>query len=159
FLMPLRNSSVWIRSSTGNAFGDSNDPFASFYFGAFGNNWVDKGDFSRYREYYSFPGARLNEIGANNFVKSMVEWDLPPVRFRNVGNTMLYANWARLALFSGALAANLGNARAYVDAGAQIDVRLVLFTYTKSTLSAGFGVARDRAGHTGSEAMISLKIY
>jgi hypothetical protein len=159
YLTPLRNSSVWLRSSAGKAFGDTNDPFANFYFGAFGNNWVDKGDFSRYREYYSFPGAHLDQLGGSNFVKSMVEWDLPPIRFRSAGNTMLYCNWARLALFSGAMATNLENARGYVDAGAQIDLRLVLFTYTKSTLSAGFGAARDRAGHTGTEAMVSLKIY
>jgi hypothetical protein len=159
FLMPLRNSSLWIRSSAGKAFGDSNDSFANFYFGAFGNNWVDKRDFSRYREYYSFPGAHLNEIGANNFVKSMAEWDLPPIRFRSLGNTAFYCNWARVALFSGALAANLDHARAYVDAGAQIDFRLVFFTYANSTLSAGFGAARDRAGHTGTEAMFSLKIF
>jgi hypothetical protein len=159
FLTPQRNSSVWFRSSAGKAFGDATDPFANFYFGAFGNNWVDKGDFSRYREYYSFPGAHLDQLNANNFVKSMVEWDLPPVRFRSMGGTMFYCNWARLALFSGALATNLDNPRAYVDAGAQIDLRLVLFTYTKSTLSAGFGAARDHAGHTGTEAMLSLKIY
>lgn len=159
FLTPWRNSSVWVRSSAGKAFGDSNDPFANFYFGAFGNNWVDKGDVSRYREYYSFPGAHLDQIGANNFVRSMVEWDLPPVRFRDLGTTAFYCNWARLAMFSGALATNLDHARAYVDAGAQIDLRLVLFTYTKSTLSAGFGAARDRAGHTGTEAMVSLKLY
>lgn len=159
FLTPLRNSSVWVRSSAGKAFGDSADPFANFYFGAFGNNWVDKGDFSRYREYYSFPGVHLDQLGANNFVKSMAEWDLPPIRFRSVGTSALYCNWARIALFSGAMAANLDRARGYVDAGAQVDLRLVLFTYTKSTLSAGFGAARDRAGHTGTEAMLSLKIY
>jgi hypothetical protein len=159
FLTPLRNSSVWIRSSAGKAFGDSNDPFANFYFGAFGNNWVDKGEFSRYRDYYSFPGAHLNQLGANNFVKSTLEWDLPPVRFRSLGNTTFYFNWARLALFTGAMAANLDHARGYVDAGLQADFRLVLFTHVKSTLSAGFGAARDREGHTGTEGMISLKLY
>jgi hypothetical protein len=159
FLTPLRNSSIWIRSSTGKAFGEAADPFANFYFGAFGNNWVDKGDFSRYREYYSFPGAHLNQLAANSFVKSIAEWDLPPLRFRDLGTTAFYFNWARLALFSGALAANLDRPRGYVDVGAQVDLRFVLFTYTKSTLSAGFGLARDHAGHTGTEAMVSLKLY
>jgi hypothetical protein len=161
FLLPLRNSSVWIRSSAGGAFGNASDPFANFYFGGFGNNWVDKGDFSRYREYYSFPGVHLDQIGGTSFAKSLAEWDLPPVRFRSAGTTAFYANWARLAVFTGALAANPGDGRlrGYVDAGAQIDVRLVLFTYTKSTFSAGFAAARDRAGHTGTELMFSLKLY
>jgi hypothetical protein len=152
---------LWIRSSAGKAFGAATDPFSSFYFGGFGNNWIDKGNFSRYREYYSFPGVHLNQLGASGFAKSMVEWDLPPVRFRSLGTTAFYANWARFSLFTGALASSLGDdrLRGYVDTGAQVDVRLVLFTYTKSTFSTGFAAARDRAGHSGSELMFSLKIY
>ena len=161
FLLPVRNSSLWIRSSAGKAFGAASDPLSSFYFGGFGNNWIDKGNFSRYREYYSFPGVHLNQLGASGFAKSMVEWDLPPARFRSLGTTAFYANWARLSLFTGALASSLGDdrVRGYVDTGAQVDVRLVLFTYTKSTFSTGFAAARDRAGHTGTELMFSLKIY
>jgi hypothetical protein len=161
FLLPLRNSSLWIRSSAGGAFGDENDPFANFYFGAFGNNWVDKGDFSRYREYYSFPGVHIDQIGANSFVKSLAEWDLTPLHFRNLGSTKLYCNWARLALFTGGLAANPASDQrsGYGDAGAQIDVRMVLFSQVKSTFSTGFAAAHDRSGHTGTEFMASLKIY
>ena len=161
FLLPLRNSSLWIRSSTGKAFGDANDPVGNFYFGAFGNNWVDKGDFSRYREYYSFPGVKINQIGANSFAKALGEWDLPPVHFRDLGSTMVYCNWVRLALFSGALGANPASSlrSGYVDGGAQIDFRLVLFSQVKSTFSTGFSASRDDTGHTGRELMFSLKIY
>lgn len=161
FLTPIRHSSIWVRSSAGKAFGDSGDPFSSFYFGAFGNNWVDKLDYSRYREYYSFPGVKLNQLGARSFAKSLVELNLPPVRFRQAGSTMAYVNWARLSLFSGALAANPGGerGRGYVNAGAQLDFRLVFFSYAKSTFSAGFAAARDRAGHTGTQVMFSLKLF
>jgi hypothetical protein len=161
FLLPLRNSSLWIRSSAGKAFGDANDPFANFYFGAFGNNWVDKGDFNRYRQYYSFPGVKIDQISANSFAKSQGEWDLTPVHFRNLGSTVLYCNWARLALFSGALGSNpASNQRSgYVDGGAQIDFRLVLFSQVKSTFSTGFAASHDDSGHTGHELMFSLKIY
>jgi hypothetical protein len=161
FLLPLRNSSLWIRSSAGAASGNASDPFANFYFGAFGNNWIDKGDFSRYREYYSFPGAKIDQIGAKSFAKSQAEWDLTPLHFRNLGTTKVYSNWARLALFTGALGANpLGNQRTgHVDGGAQIDFRLVWFSQVKSTFSSGFAAARDDAGHTGTELMFSLKIY
>lgn len=161
FLLPLRNSSFWIRSSAGRAFGNASDPFANFYFGAFGNNWVDKGDFSRYREYYSFPGVAIDQIGAKSFAKSLAEWDLPPVHFRDLGSTKLYCNWGRLALFTGALGTNPDGdrLRGYVDGGGQVDLRLVLFSQVKSTLSTGFAAARDRAGHTGTEFMVSLKLY
>ncbi len=161
FLLPLKNSSLWIRSSAGKAFGNANDPFANFYFGAFGNNWVDKGDFSRYREYSSFPGYEINQVGAQSFAKSLVEWDLTPLHFRNLGTTKLYSNWARLALFSGALGANpfSDQRTGHVDGGAQVDFRLVWFSQMKSTFSAGFAAAHDSAGHTSTEYMFSLKIY
>lgn len=161
FLTPFRNSSLWVRSSAGRAFGNSSDPFANYYFGGFGNNWVDKGDFSRYRAWYSFPGVRLNAIGAHDFVKTMVEWNLPPVRFRAAGGTRLYFNWARLSLFSGVLGANPGSAAqraGYLDAGAQLNLRLVWFTYLNSTFSVGVAAARDPNGRISSEKMISLKI-
>jgi WD40 repeat protein len=160
FLLPLRNSSLWLRGSAGRAFGNESDPFANFYFGAFGNNWIDKGEISRYREYYSFPGAQINEIGAQSFVKGQAEWDLTPLHFRDLGSTKLYFNWARLALFTGGLLANPGtNQSGYGDVGGQIDVRMVAFSQIKSTISTGFAAAHDRSGHTGTEFMFSLKIY
>jgi hypothetical protein len=161
FLLPLRNSSLWIRSSAGGAFGAASDPFANFYFGAFGNNWVDKGNISRYREYYSFPGVAIDQIGANSFAKGMAEWDLTPLHFRDLGTTKLYSNWARLALFTGGLAANPASSdhSGYADAGAQLDFRLVLFSQVKSTFSTGFAAAHDRSDHTRTELMFSLKIY
>lgn len=161
FLLPLRNSSLWIRSSAGRAWGNQSDPFANFYFGAFGNNWIDKGEISRYREYYSFPGVHIDQIGAQSFVKSLAEWDLTPLHFRNLGSTKLYCNWARLALFTGGLAANPGTDQqsGYADAGGQIDLRMVLFSQIKSTVSTGFAAAHDRTGHIGTEFMFSLKIY
>ena len=160
FLLPLRNSSLWLRSYAGRAFGNQSDTFANFYFGAFGNNWIDKGEISRYREYYSFPGAQLDEIGAQSFAKGQAEWDLTPIHFRDFGSTKLYFNWARLALFTTGLWANPGaNQSGYADVGGQVDVRMVAFSQIKSTLSTGFAAAHDRAGHTGTEFMFSLRIY
>ena len=161
FLLPLRNSSLWLRSYAGRAFGNQSDPFANFYFGAFGNNWIDKGEISRYREYYSFPGAQIDEIGAQSFVKGQAEWDLTPLHFRDLGSTKLYFNWARLALFTTGLGTNFGTDQqsGYADAGGQIDVRMVAFSQIKSTISTGFAAAHDRTGHTATEFMFSLKIY
>ena len=161
FLLPLRNSSLWLRSSAGKGFGDPSDPFANFYFGAFGNNWIDKGDFSRYRYYYSFPGFKIDQIAAQSFAKSLAEWDVKPLHFRDLGTTKLYSNWARLALFTGALGADpAGKQRTgYFDAGGQVDFRLVWFSQIKSTFSTGFAAGRDSNRKTGHEFMFSLKIY
>ena len=56
---------------------------------------------------YSFPGAELNEIGGRNFVKSTIEWNLPPWRFRRAGTPGFYATWMRPAVFVDGLATNL----------------------------------------------------
>lgn len=160
-LAPLRNSAFWVHASAGKSFGDNTNPFAQFYFGGFGNNYVDRDTISRYREFYSFPGVRLNEIPATSFGKITGEWNLPPLRFRRVGTTALYLNWARLSLFSTGLFTNFANAPArkqYADFGSQLDFRIVLFTYLNTTLSAGYAGAADNTGRVTTEYMISLKI-
>jgi hypothetical protein len=161
FLLP-RNSAFWLRTAAGKSIGNPDVPFANFYFGAFGNNYIDHGEANRYRDYYAFPGTGIDAIGANSFGRLMGEWNLPPVRFRRFGSTALYVNWARLNLFSSGLFTNITNAAqrgAYADLGAQLDFRLVLFSYLNSTLSGGYAVARDQYGHTTPEYMVSLKIH
>lgn len=161
FLTPLRNSPVWLRTTAGKSFGDRQSPFASYYFGGFGNNWVDHQEISRYREYYAFPGVRLNEIGATDYSKTTVEWNLPPKRFADFGTTSLYCNWARLSLFTGMLAGNLarpGERQLFGNVGAQLDVKLVLASYLNATFSVGMAAAQDRTGRRTSELMVSLKL-
>jgi len=161
FLLPIHNSPIWIHGSAGKSFGDRSQPFANFYFGGFGNNWVDRRDISRYRDYYSFPGVELNELGGTSFAKGMVEWNLPPVRFKHAGVAYLYCNWTRLSLFSSALATNFGSAAdrgRYANVGAQLDFRIVLFSYLNSTFSLGYAIARDDKKNSSGEFMISLKL-
>jgi hypothetical protein len=161
-LLPLNHSSLWLRTAAGKAFGDSTNPFANFYFGAFGNNYVDHLSINRYREFYSFPGVPLNQIGATSFAKVGGEWNLPPVKFRKVGTTWLYLNSARMSLFSSGLFTNFGSAplrKSYADVGSQLDFRVVLFTYLNGTLSGGYAGATDGSGRISAEYMISLKIF
>lgn len=149
-ILPIPHSSVWLRSSAGKSFGDRDNPFANFFFGAFGNNWVDYQDAHRYREYYAFPGLDLNEAGGTSFGKATAEWDLPPLRFRAAGVPSLYANWARLALFTSQLRTG---GRNYHDLGAQVDLSLVLFSNLESMFSVGYA----KAGRS-NEVMASLKL-
>ncbi len=161
FLTPLRNSPVWIRSSTGKSFGDRTQPFANFFFGGFGNNWIDHQGVSRYREYYSFPGVELNQIGATDFAKTLVEWNLPPKHFRHLGATYLYCNWARLTLFSGVIGGNLASSpdrRIVGNAGMQLDFKVVISSYLNTTFSVGGAATQDRNGRRSQELMISLKL-
>ena len=159
--VPLDHSSVWLRSAVGVAAGPREDPFANFFFGAFGNNWVDHGNEKRYREYYAFPGADLNEISGRTFVRSTVEWNIPPVRFRNAGTPGLYVTWLRPAVFAGMLTTNpeaeafrhvLGNA------GAQLDVQITALSTLDMMLSVGGAVAFERGFAPRREFMISFKV-
>ena len=159
--VPAGHSSIWVRTAAGFSPGRRDQPFANFYFGAFGNNWVDHRDEKRYREAYSFPGAALNEIAGRTFLKSMIEWNLPPLRFRRAGRPGFYASWARPSVFVGALATNLdaGAARrSLTDAGAQIDFRFGLLSTLELTLSAGGAVAFEDGRAPRREAMLSVKI-
>jgi hypothetical protein len=159
--VPLDHSSVWLRSAGGAAAGPRQDPFANFFFGAFGNNWVDHGNEKRYREYYAFPGADLNEVSGRTFVRSTVEWNIPPVRFRNAGTPGLYVTWLRPAVFAGVLTTNpeaeefrhvLGNA------GAQLDVQITALSTLDMMLSVGGAVAFERGFAPRREFMISFKV-
>ena len=108
--LPIGHSSVWFRQSAGFSPRDRDQPFANFFFGGFGNNYVDHGDEKRYRDYDSLAGAEINEIGGRNFVKSAVEWNLPPWRFARLGTPGFYATWLRPAIFVTGLATNLDDA-------------------------------------------------
>jgi hypothetical protein len=108
--LPLGHSSVWLRSAAGFSPQPLDEPFANFYFGGFGNNYLDHGEEKRYREVESFPGAEINEIGGRNFLRSTLEWTLPPWRFSRVGTPGAYLSWLRPAVFVSALVTNLDDA-------------------------------------------------
>jgi hypothetical protein len=160
FLLP-HNSAFWLRASAGKSLGNFDSPFASYYFGAFGNNYVDHGTIDRYRDYYSFPGVAIDAISARSFGKLLGEYNLPPMRFRELGTTWAYVNWARLTFFSSGLVTNFTSApgRDYFgNIGTQLDFRIVLFTYLNTTLSGGYAAAADHNGHVSTEYMVSLRI-
>jgi hypothetical protein len=153
FLLPLDHSSLWLRTAAGKSFGDRDNPFANFFFGAFGNNYIDYQEVRRYRDFYSFPGLDLNEVGGVNFGRLTAEWTLPPMRFRRVGVPSLYTNWARVALFS----SGLRTGQTIYDIGAQLDFSLVMFSNLESTFSVGYATAMQK-GRDSHEVMVSLKL-
>jgi hypothetical protein len=159
--LPLDHVSIWLRAAAGYSPAHRSEPSANFYFGGFGNNWVDHQEVHRYREYYSFPGLELNAVGGTNFAKMMLELDLPPVRFRHFGLPNLYCTWAWLTLFTTGLITNVddaANAPKAADLGAQLDFKLVLFSGLSSTLSLGYAVAFQENQHLAREFMVSLKL-
>src|SRR5262249_59318720 len=85
YALPWEHSSLWLYSAAGVGGGKAFNPLAYYYFGSFRNNYVDNGEVKRYRDYDSFPGFRIDEIAAKNFVRSVLEWNLPPRRCSDVG--------------------------------------------------------------------------
>jgi hypothetical protein len=159
--LPIPHSSIWFRSAAGFSPQDAAEPFSNFYFGGFGNNYVDHLDEKRYREYYALPGAQLNEIGGRNFAKTAVEWNLPPLRFARAGTPGFYLTWMRPAIFAGGLVTNMDSGqlrRTVSHVGGQLDFRLNMLSMLDLTLSVGGAVAYERATDPRREAMISLKI-
>jgi len=161
FALPLGNSSVWLYNSAGVANGNRDNSLASFYFGAFGNNYVDDGEIKRYREFDSFPGFEIDEIAGRDFGKSVLELNLPPIRFEEVGSPGFYLGWARPAIFVGALAAKPADGserRTVYNAGAQVDLRFTVLSRLDMTLSFGYAAGFEDGSKLGDEWMLSLKI-
>ncbi len=156
-----RHSSIWLRHAAGFSPNEREEPLANYFFGGFGNNWVDRGAVKQYRTYYSFPGVEINEIGGVNFVRSMVEWSLPPLRFKRLGIPMLYASWARLALFTTGIVTNVDHEstrQTVGNVGGQMDIRLELLSHLRMTFSIGYAGAFTKDRKPSDELMVSLKV-
>ncbi|MGE5169321.1 MAG: hypothetical protein ACM3JC_03000 [Rudaea sp.] len=161
FALPIANSSIWLRTAGGVGTGHRDNPVSQFYFGGFGNNYVDAGSIKRYREYESMPGFGIDEISGLNFVRELVEWNLPPYVFESAGTPGFYLNWLRPAVFGAALWTDVSNSRLrqdYQSLGTQLDLRFHVLHWYDMTLSVGYAVGFRGVKRAGDEFMISLKI-
>ncbi len=161
FLLPLRNSSLWFRTSVGQSFGESDKTNSYFYFGGFGNNYLDYRSAQQYREMSSFPGLKIDQASALNYGKITTEVNFQPIRFRNLGLLGFYSTYIRFSLFGQGLFTNFANDqvnRNILSTGAQVDIELVLFSLLKSTLSVGYARAYMDKMHPADQFMISLKL-
>ena len=159
--LPAGHSSIWLRNAAGGSTGDRDDPLANFFFGGFGNNYVDNGDAKRYREVLSMPGFEIDAVGGRTFAKSMLELNLPPLRFDALGKPAFYVPWMRSALFATALTTNFedGDVRETVyNAGFQIDFQMQVMYRRSMMLSIGYAHGFWSGGQDDDEVMISLKV-
>src|SRR5258707_10914177 len=121
--LPVKHASLWLYNAVGVGGGSRTNPLSDFYFGSFGNNYVDDGEVKRYREYDSFPGFKIDELAGRSFAKSLVELNLPPLRFSDVGRPSLFLSSLRPALFAGVLGIEPGrrDGRTLETLGGQLD--------------------------------------
>jgi hypothetical protein len=155
------HASLWLRTSGGWSDGLAADPFANFFFGGFGNNFVDNGEAKRYRDHFSFPGFEIAEVGGRSFGKAMIEWNLPPIRFRSIGSPANYLSWGRPAIFASALVVNPDDSalkREITNIGAQFDLQFYVMHAQEMTLSFGYALGYEQGMPDREEVMVSLKV-
>lgn len=162
FLIPgIRNSSIWLRNSFGFSAGDRESGLSYFYFGGFRNNYVDWQPSEQYRSTLAFPGAQIDELGGYNYIRTLAEINLPPLRLKNAGTTWLYPTFIKGSLFGTHLLTNIdkpANRANYFNAGVQIDFQIVLFSYLKTTWSAGYARKFESDKRFTQQFMLSLKL-
>lgn len=162
FALPLKHSSIWLYNAAGIADGDRDNSLANWFFGAYHNNYVDDGEIKRYREFHSFPGFDIDEIQGQDFARSLLEWNLPPVTFKEVGTPGFYLSWIRTALFAGVLVTDIGDREfeeTYSNFGIQADLHFTIVHRLPMTLSVGFAQGYIDGQRVDDEWMISLKIF
>lgn len=160
FLLPVRNTTIWLRTSVGQSFGQAGKTNSYFYFGGFGNNYLDYRSAQQYRDMASFPGMEIDAIPALNYGKASLELNLKPLRFKKLGFNGFYSTYVRATFFGMGLFTNMYNSevqRNYYASGVQLDMEVVLFTLLKSTLSFGYSRAFDQT-EMKNQFMVSLKL-
>jgi len=160
FALPWKHSSVWFYNAAGASDGNRLNTLSNYYFGGYGNNYVDDGEVKRYRKFYSMPGFEIDAISAHQFVKSVAEWNLPPIRFRSVGTPGFYLSWVRPAVFVAGLVTDPGKRfeQTFTSAGFQLDLHFTLGHRHTMTLSAGYAAGFNSGDKIDDELMISLKV-
>jgi hypothetical protein len=158
--LPLNHASVWLYNAAGVSGGERSNALSQFYFGGFGNNYVDNGEVKRYRELDSFPGFKIDELSGQRFAKSVLEVNLPPLRFAEAGTPSFFLSSLRPALFGGVMALDPGRtySRTLEMVGAQADLNFTVALRLPMVLSFGVATGFDEGRHHSDEVMISLKI-
>lgn len=111
------------------------------------------------------PGFEIDAISADKFVKSVAEWNLPPITFESVGTPGFFLSWIRPAIFvagisGGALIKDLveDNEQTYTSIGFQLDLQFTLVHRLPMTLSAGYAAGFRKGTKLDDEIILSLKI-
>ena len=160
FALPWKHSSLWLYNAAGVAGGNSANPLGHYYFGSFQNNYVDNREVKRYRQYDSFPGFEIDQISARRFVKSVLEWNLPPIRFEEAGSPSFFLSSARTAVFASAMLDDTGSgsSRTLSNVGIQMDWNFTVALRLPMTFSIGYAAGFDNGSLQRNEFMVSLRI-
>ena len=130
---------------------------ARFFFGGFGNRALENVDVKQYRKVFRFPGIPIYSLDAEQFVKIMLEDNLPPLRFGNASIGDHYLSHIDFAVYSQALFAKSHLGKEWIDIGTQINFIFKHWFNLESTLSAGIANAWFDDGNSW-EWFVSFKL-
>lgn len=161
FPVGLPHSSLWFYNALGRSWGTKGNPLSSFYFGAFQNNYVDRNDVKRYRDFQTFPGFDIDALSGRRFERSLLEWNLPPYRFEEAGSPGAYLTSMSPAIFAGILRVGPdtdGQWQRFSDLGFQVDLDFTVVHRLPMTLSVGYAIGLQDGRKVNDEWMVSLKV-
>ena len=105
---------------------------------------------------------QMDAISARSYLKGVGEWNLPPVRFSDVGTASFFLSSVRPAIFAGVLAADPGAsfAHTYESVGFQLDWNFTIAVRLPMTFSIGYarGFSDSSITTRHDEILASLKI-
>jgi len=129
-----------------------------FYFGGFGNRYLENEPVEQYRKVFRFPGVQIYDLVADRFGKITLENKLPPLRFGDAYLGHHSLTHIDATLFSQGLAIDRNWRGIWLDAGTQINLHLKHWFNLESTIS--FGVAKAWNRYQSSwEWFVSFKPF
>ncbi|NWF89827.1 MAG: hypothetical protein HXY50_10250 [Ignavibacteriaceae bacterium] len=128
-----------------------------FYFGGFGNREVENVDVKQYRKVFRFPGIPIYELGADKFIKLMLENNFPPIRTSGLSIRRHYLNHIDFSIYSQGLVLKSDQGNYFADIGAQVNFVFKHWDNLENTLSAGIAKAWSDT-KADWEWFISLKL-
>ena len=84
FTWGFPHNSLHLKISAGWRHTKANLAIGKFYFGGFGNRYLETVPVKQYRKVFRFPGIPIYNLPTDRFLKIMVEHNLPPLRFAHL---------------------------------------------------------------------------
>jgi len=141
----LRPHNVWMfKFAAGLRHTKKDMAIGRFYFGGFGNRYLENESPMQYRKVFRFPGRRIYSLPGKHFVKFMLENKLPPVWFSSlyIGQHALIRS--DLSIYSQTLILEPTWKGSWIDLGAQINFHFRHWFNLESDLSIGVAKAWNR---------------
>ena len=147
-----------VKAAAGYVYGRKNLFLAKYYFGGFGNQYLENKPVKQYRDVFRFPGIPYNSLYGDYFTKIMIEHNLPPLRLSGLKLGQHFLSYIDASWFSQGLMTNGPGANQWVNLGGQVNFVFSHWFNLESTISIGAARAWNNLGASSQEVFVSLKL-